>query len=164
MRKRDILEQARWRDSRSGPTAGEIEIIDGFRRGRHAPHLADTRHNLHVRLLRRHSEDIGTPLTEQPVPEAVGREELVPAPCVLRPEEMVEHPYLEALAPSLQARIDAWEGPKDDEGPQYIYDLSTAPGWRIGGYIAWNLTGPQCLACSSQRIGPPSGLSGGRTG
>jgi hypothetical protein len=32
------------------------------------------------------------------------------------------------------------------------------------GYIAWNLTGPQCLACSSQRIGSPSGLSGGRTG
>lgn len=99
MRKREILEQARRRDARSGPTAGEIEIIDGFKRGRHAPHLADTRHNLHVRLLRRHSEDIGTPLTEHPVPEAVGREELVPAPCVLHPEDMVEHPYLEALAP-----------------------------------------------------------------
>jgi hypothetical protein len=83
---------------------------------------------------------------------------------LLHPEEMVEHPYLVALAPSLQARIDAWEGPKDDEGPQYIYDLSTAPGWKIGGYIAWNLTGPQRMACSSQRIEPPSGLSGGRTG
>jgi hypothetical protein len=51
---------------------------------------------------------------------------------VLHPEEMVEHPYLKALAPSLQARIDAWEGPKDDEGPQHIYDLSAAPGWKIG--------------------------------
>ncbi|WP_240653916.1 hypothetical protein [Streptomyces sp. AcE210] len=102
----------------------------------------ETGHELHVQLRRHRSVDVGTPLTEQPAPEVVGRQELVPSPCVLHPEEIVEHPYLEVLDPSLQERIDAWEGPEEDEGPQYISDLSTAPGWKISGYIAWNLTGP----------------------
>ncbi|MFF4014114.1 hypothetical protein [Streptomyces sp. NPDC001843] len=190
VRKREILEAAGRREPDSGPTAEEIEIIDGFKRGRHAPHLSDTdpipliavaqlyrrdvpglpdvgdgdllqvfwcgferhgesRYDLHVHLRWRHSEDVGTLLTEPPVPEVVGREELVPSPCVLHPEEIVEHPYLEDLPPELQDRIEVWEGPEEDEGPQYIYDLSTAPGWKIGGYIAWNLTGPGPLDCST---------------
>lgn len=36
---RELLEQVWRRDPRSGPTAAEIEIIDGFKRGKHAPHL-----------------------------------------------------------------------------------------------------------------------------
>ncbi|MFF7129396.1 MULTISPECIES: hypothetical protein [unclassified Streptomyces] len=190
IRKREILAAAGRREPNPGPTAEEIEIIDGFKRGRHAPHLADTdpipmlavaqlyrrdvpdlpwageddllqvfwcgferhgdtRHDLHVQLRRHRSTDITAPLAEQPAPEVVGREELVPSPCVLHPEEIVEHPYLETLPPDLQARIDAWEGPEDGEGPQYIYDLSTAPGWKTGGYIAWNLTGPRPLPCAT---------------
>jgi hypothetical protein len=108
----------------------------------------ETGHEPHVQLRRRRSQGIGTPLAEQPAPAVVGREELVPSPCVLYPEAIVEHPYLESLDPSLQERIDDWEGPEEDEGPQYIFDLSTAPGWKTGGYIAWNLTGPTPLNCS----------------
>ncbi|MFB6853051.1 hypothetical protein ACWCOW_22035 [Streptomyces sp. NPDC001939] len=190
LREREILERAWRRDPRSGPNREEREMLAGFKRGRHAPHLADTdpipmiavaqlyrrdvpglpesgegdllqvfwcgferhgesRHEPHVQLRRRRSQDVTRTLDQQPAPEVVGRGELVPAACALFPEEVVEHPYLEDLDPALQDRIDAWEGPEEDEGPQYISDLSTAPGWKVGGYIAWNLTGPASLNCSA---------------
>ncbi|MER7492885.1 hypothetical protein ABT033_09675 [Streptomyces pharetrae] len=134
------------RDVPGLPDTGEGDLLQVFwcpfeRHG-------ETRHDLHVQLRRRRSEDVTTPSAEQPFPEVVGREELVPSPCVVHPEEVVEYPYLEVLSPSLQGRIEAWEGPEDEEGVQYISDLSTAPGWKVGGHIAWNLTGPARLACS----------------
>ncbi|ANP55748.1 hypothetical protein J2Z21_005598 [Streptomyces griseochromogenes] len=188
LREREILRRAWRRDPRTGPNAEEREELAGFKRGRHAPHLADTdpvpliavaqlyrrdvpalpdtgegdllqvfwcgferhgdsRYEPHVQLRRRHSEDVATVLAEQPVPEVVGRPELVPSPCVLHPEEIVEYPWIEVLAPSLQDRIAAWAGP-EDEGDRYVCDLSTAPGWKVGGHIAWNLTGPGPLSCS----------------
>ncbi|MFF8868152.1 hypothetical protein ACF08B_39670 [Streptomyces sp. NPDC015139] len=188
LQEREILERAWQRAPQSGPNDEESTILAGFKRGRHAPHLADTdpipmlavaqlyrrdvpglpetaerdllqvfwcpfekhgdsRHDLNVHLRWRHSEDAGPLLQEQPAPEVVGRPELVPSRCVLHPEEIVEHPYLTDLPESLQTRIEAWEGPEDDDHPQYIYDLSTAPGWKTGGYIAWRLTAPQPLTC-----------------
>ncbi|WP_343244829.1 hypothetical protein [Streptomyces sp. SID14478] len=194
LREREILERAWRRDPRSGPNSEESEILAGFKRGRHAPHLADTdpipmlavaqlyrrdvpglphseqgdllqvfwcpfekhgdsRHDLHVQLRWRHARDVVAPLEQQPAPEVVGRQELVPSPCVLHPEGIVEHPYFTVLPSSLQTRIDAWEGPEEDDAPQYIYDLSTAPGWKAGGYLAWRLTPPQstpCLECSAE--------------
>ncbi|MEU2300095.1 hypothetical protein ABZ584_22100 [Streptomyces antibioticus] len=197
VREREVLERAWRRDPRGGPNAEEVDELGGFKRGRHAPHLADTdpvpliavaqlyrrdvpglpyigegdllqvfwcgferhgdsRHDLHVELRRRHSADVTSPLVEQPAPEVVGRRELVPAPCVLHPEEIVEHPDLMALAPSLRDRIDVWEGPEGDGRPQYLSDASTAPGWKVGGHIAWPLTGPRPLPCSvcGAELGP----------
>ncbi|HZH27282.1 MAG TPA: hypothetical protein VEY95_08875 [Azospirillaceae bacterium] len=200
LREREILEQAWRRDPRSGPNAEEADELSPFKRGRHAPHLADTdpipligvaqlyrrdvpalpdngaadllqvfwcpferhgetRHEMHVELRWRHSRDIKFPLTEQPVAEVVGRPELVPSPCVLHPEEVIEHPWLEELPEDVQERIEAWASPpnenydqdqeeSEEADEQYIYDLSTAPGWKVGGYIAWNLTGPTRLACA----------------
>lgn len=188
VRARQIEEDAWRRTPNRGKTDEEIEIIGGFKRGRHAPHLSDTdpipmlagaqlyrrdvpglpdtgegdllqvfwcgferhgdtRYEPYVHLRWRHSQDVGTPLAEQPVPEVVGREELVPSPCVLHPEEVVEHPYFMSLDPALQERIAAWEGP-ESEGDRYVSDLSTAPGWKVGGYVAWTLTGPRPLVCS----------------
>ncbi|WSQ08843.1 hypothetical protein OG604_14255 [Streptomyces sp. NBC_01231] len=188
VREREILEQAWRRDPRSGPNAEETAILARFKRGRHAPHLADTdpipmlavaqlyrrdvpglpdtgegdllqvfwcgferhgesRHEPYVHVRWRRAEEVSVVLAEQPVPEVVGREELVPSPCVLHPEEIVEHPYFMTLDPALQERIAAWEGP-EDEGDRYISDLSTAPGWKAGGYVAWPLTGPRPLVCS----------------
>ncbi|MFE2989460.1 hypothetical protein [Streptomyces sp. NPDC059262] len=39
---------------------------------------------------------------------------------------------------------------------RYVSDLSTAPGWKVGGYIARNLTGPAPLTCSAcgTELGP----------
>ncbi|MFF4575366.1 hypothetical protein [Streptomyces sp. NPDC001410] len=133
------------RDVPDLPWPGEDDLLQVFWCGfeRHG----DTRHEPYVHLRWRRAGDVGTPLAEQPAPEVVGREELVPNPCVLHPEEIVEHPYLMTLDPELQDRIAAWAGP-EDEGDRYISDLSTAPGWKTGGYIAWNLTGPRPLVCS----------------
>ncbi|KOV76505.1 hypothetical protein ADL02_30830 [Streptomyces sp. NRRL WC-3723] len=192
LREREILERAWRRDPRSGPNAEEADELSRFKRGRHAPHLADTdpipligvtqlyrrdvpglpdsgagdllqvfwcpferhgesRHEMHVELRWRHSGETGTPLTEQPVPEVVGRPELVPSPCVLHPEEVIEHPWFEELPEDVQERIEAWEGQEENESEepdeQYVCNLSTAPGWKAGGYIAWALTGPVRLAC-----------------
>ncbi|MFF4014113.1 hypothetical protein [Streptomyces sp. NPDC001843] len=188
VREREILERAWRRDPRSGPNAEEAGILAQFKRGRHAPHLADTdpipllavaqlyrrdvpglpdteegdvlqvfwcgferhgesRHQPYVQVRWRRAEDVAAVPAEQPVPEVVGREELVPSPCVLHPEEIVEHPYFMTLDPALRERIAAWGGP-EDEGDRYISDLSTAPGWKVGGYVAWPLTGPPPLVCS----------------
>ncbi|QIJ60743.1 hypothetical protein [Streptomyces sp. JB150] len=199
VRAREILERAWRRDPRSGPNAGEADELSRFKRGRHAPHLADTDpipligvaqlyrrdvpglpdtgagdvlqvfwcpferhgesgHEMHVELRWRHSRGIGTPLAEQPFPEVVGRPELVPSPCVLHPEAVVEYPWFEDLPEDLRERIEAWETPREDGHDQageegeggverYAFDLSTAPGWKVGGCIAWNLTGPTRLTC-----------------
>ncbi|MEV6697622.1 hypothetical protein AB0M68_10645 [Streptomyces sp. NPDC051453] len=108
----------------------------------------ESRHEPHVQLRRRRSRDVTETLDQQPAPDVVGREELVPSACVLFPEEVIEHPYFMSLAPVLQERIATWEGP-EDAGDRYVSDLSTAPGWKVGGHIAWNLTGPAPLNCSA---------------
>lgn len=192
LREREILERAWRRDPRCGPDAEEADELSRFKRGRHAPHLADTdpipligvtqlylrdvpglpdtgagdllqvfwcpferhgesRHEMHVELRWRHSQDTGTLLSEQPVPEVVGRPELVPSPCALHPEEVIEHPWFEELPEDMRELIQAWEAQEEDESEdsseRYIYDLSTAPGCKVGGHIAWNLTGPTRLTC-----------------
>ncbi|MFI1074071.1 hypothetical protein [Streptomyces puniciscabiei] len=108
----------------------------------------ESRHEPYVHLRWRHSRDVGPLLAQQPVPEVVGCPGLVPAPCVLHPEEITELPWFEDLDLSLQDRIAEWAGP-EDEGDGYVSDLSTAPGWKVGGHIAWNLTGPASLGCLS---------------
>ena len=108
----------------------------------------ESRHEPHVQLRRRRSRDVTEMLDQRPAPGVVGREELVPSACVLFPEEVIEHPYFMSLDPALQKRIAAWEGP-EDAGDRYVSDLSTAPGWKVGGYIAWNLTAPAPLNCSA---------------
>ncbi|MBO1336048.1 hypothetical protein [Streptomyces sp. VRA16 Mangrove soil] len=134
------------RDVPGLPDTGEGDLLQVFWCGfeRHG----ETRHEPLVHLRWRRSGDVTAPLSEQPSPEVVGRKELVPSPCVLHPEEVVEYPWFEELDPALQDRIAAWDGP-DDEGDTYVSDLSTAPGWKVGGYIAWNLTGPARLTCST---------------
>lgn len=33
--------------------------------------------------------------------------------------------------------------------PTYQCDLSVAPGWKVGGHAAWNLTGPGTMDCEA---------------
>lgn len=42
----------------------------------------------------------------------------------------------------LQAKVDRWTNWDDEDAPDYQSDLSVAPGWKIGGFVAWNVTGP----------------------
>lgn len=124
-------------------------------------------HEPHVELRWRHAADVAEPLAEQPVPFRVGRTELVPHPCVLHPEVVTEYPWFEELDLGLQERIELWDTPEgydedaedaedaSEPGETYLSDLSTAPGWKTGGHIAWNLTGPthlRCTACAADLL------------
>ncbi|WP_030613310.1 hypothetical protein [Streptomyces sclerotialus] len=103
----------------------------------------------------RDSSRCGQVLATPPLPEVVGFDGYVPEPCAIAPEQVVEHEYIELLDADLQERIEEWEmrleeeAEDDDEGLlSYQGDLSIAPGWKVGGFAAWNVTGPAEITCS----------------
>ncbi|MEU3483497.1 hypothetical protein ACI2LO_03890 [Streptomyces sp. NPDC033754] len=77
---------------------------------------------LDVALRWRRSADVGAVLTPQPEPPVAGREECVPTPCVLHPEQVVEHEYLGLLGEELQEEIAEWEESLLDEGEEGLLD------------------------------------------
>jgi hypothetical protein len=93
----------------------------------------------------------------------------VPEPCVLSPERVVEHQYVELLPEGLQEGIEEWEvldgdqdhqwgdseNDQDEEPPMYGSDLSIAPGWKVGGFASWNVTGPGSMDCACGRAMEP---------
>ncbi|WP_256107320.1 hypothetical protein [Streptomyces sp. ODS05-4] len=137
-------------------------------------------HTVDVVLRWRRAAEVGSVLTPQPEPPVVGRAECVPNACVLHPEQVVEHQYLELLDPGLRDEIADWEETLLDEGDDdaadsaapasyatyeeyeaamaaaraeepeeidYRSDLSLAPGWKVGGFASWHLTGPAPVDC-----------------
>lgn len=102
---------------------------------------------LSVRLVWRASAEVTSPLESFPQLEVVGRAGYVPEPCLVHPEQVVEHPYVDLLPPKLGRRIEAWEDWDDDDAWHYQYDLSIAPGWKVGGFASWHLTGPGATTC-----------------
>ncbi|MGR3938692.1 hypothetical protein [Streptomyces sp. BRA346] len=107
-----------------------------------------------VRLKWRRSQDVGDVLTDNPEPVVVGRAECVPNTCVLDPEQVVEYEWPELLSEDVQEKIDAWEedlmdaAAEDEYELTYTHDLSIAPGWKVGGFARWGLTGPARIDCS----------------
>lgn len=102
----------------------------------------------------RSSSQVGELLTQPPLPAVVGDDEYVPEPCILHPEPVTEHEYIGLLDPGLQERIYGWEDGQaeaddfeDAEPPRYQTDLSTAPGWKIGGYATWETSDPYEVVC-----------------
>ncbi|MEU6555752.1 hypothetical protein ABZ915_36710 [Streptomyces sp. NPDC046915] len=95
------------------------------------------------------------PLADPPRPEVVGDADYVPEPCVLHPEQVVEHEYIELLSEGLQERIEEWEEENEeeadgsDDSPTYEEDFSITPGWKVGGYATWGVTGPYAISCPS---------------
>ncbi|MFF0558864.1 hypothetical protein [Streptomyces sp. NPDC004266] len=78
----------------------------------------------------RRSQEVGDVLADQPEPPVTGREECVPTPCVLHPEQVVEHEYLGLLDEELQEAIADWEESLLDEEDEEdedddAYDSST---------------------------------------
>ncbi|MFF9631166.1 hypothetical protein [Streptomyces fradiae] len=57
----------------------------------------------------RRAADVGPVLEPQPEPPVAGRAECVPTPCVVHPEQVVEHEYLGLLDDELQEEITEWE-------------------------------------------------------
>jgi hypothetical protein len=85
-----------------------------------------------VRLRLRRADRVTAVVSRPPQPPVVELEEYVPAPCVLHPEQVIEYPGLVQLPAVLNERVRAWQ---DATGHHYN-ELSTAPGWRVGGWGA----------------------------
>ena len=103
-------------------------------------------YNPKVQLHWRRSADVTPPLNVAPEP-AVVNEAYLPTPCVVHPEQIREFPYSDLLPAALRARIAACED-EEDSGGSYQYDLSLAPGWKVGGFANWSLTDPHPMDCA----------------
>ncbi|MCX4388181.1 hypothetical protein OG777_14740 [Micromonospora peucetia] len=109
-------------------------------------------YNPRVRLYWRRSADVSRPLAAAPEPPVVN-DSYLPTACVVHPEQIREYQYAELLPEELAAQITVWEEESgeesdDDEGIDYQFDLSLAPGWKVGGFANWGLTDPHPMDCT----------------
>jgi hypothetical protein len=102
-------------------------------------------------------------LADPPEPVAVqdGHGQLVPEPCTIAPEQVIEYPSSLELDEDLYQQLKLWEAgylgiDVEDLGvwteSPYQMALSVAPGWKIGGYVAWARSDPwvkPCPACGT---------------
>jgi len=70
----------------------------------------------------------------------------VPTSCVLHPEQITEYPQPEDLPDQLAAAVE-----EACEGYDYTDELSTAPGWKVGGWPDWtyNPAPTECSGCNA---------------
>ncbi|ROQ26397.1 hypothetical protein EDD98_6028 [Streptomyces sp. PanSC19] len=106
-----------------------------------------------TRLFWRRAADVTNPLSAQPEPPIVEHARYLPVPCALHPEQITEYPWADYLPPPLVERIDAWEDAFEARvgraAPTYQYDLSLAPGWKIGGWESWHRTDLMRVHCDA---------------
>ncbi|WP_037627006.1 hypothetical protein [Streptomyces aureus] len=106
-----------------------------------------------VELRWRSSADVTDPLAAPPGPSVIGSDTYLPEPCLLHPETVTEYPAPHELPEELADRIEAWEDEQnpDDEDDvatvDYQYDLSVAPGCKLGGHAPWSFSDPFPMAC-----------------
>lgn len=87
----------------------------------------------------RREADITDPLDRMPTPAPV-EEDYLPRPCQLHPERVIEYPHQGELSDAVNEAIERWETGCEDEGVYggiYDYELSTAPGTKLGGHVDW---------------------------
>ena len=108
-------------------------------------------YNPRVRLYWRRSADVTRLLDAAPEPPVLN-ESYLPTPCVVHPEQIREYQYGGLLPEQLDARITAWEErideESDDDPLNYQFDLSLAPGWKVGGFANWSLSDPHPMDCA----------------
>jgi uncharacterized protein (TIGR02996 family) len=140
----------------------------GFHRGTDllqllwCPHVHEPEYCPAVASYWRKWETIRDPVESHPIPTA--SEDLLPKPCLLYPERVVEYPDPFEFDEGLYGRIEAseslkqavdlvrplavnpWDVP-DDAGRLYQCWLSAADGTKVGGYPDW-VQDPDYPACS----------------
>jgi hypothetical protein len=87
--------------------------------------------------------EVTEPLAAPPLPAAVD-DNYLPQPCVLHPETVVEYPAPHCLPEELAGQVHEWE---EREEQQYQYDLSVAPGCKVGGHAPWSFSDPFPMSC-----------------
>ena len=102
------------------------------------------------RVFWRNSKEIGERAEENPRPARTD-EEIMPKPCVLSPERVVEYPSVFELAEELEEQVEGCAelaGLSEDEEPieAYQYLLSVADGTKAGGHVNWvqEVETPEC--------------------
>ncbi|MCF2532096.1 DUF1963 domain-containing protein [Yinghuangia soli] len=99
----------------------------------------------------RDSADVSAPMTEFPEPPEGADGGALPVPCVLHPERVMEYPsydMTQSQADEVQAIAEELE---KETGWSYWYDLSVAPGVKLGGYPGWTQD-PQWPRCACGRV------------
>ncbi|GIE30912.1 hypothetical protein Ait01nite_039570 [Actinoplanes italicus] len=104
-------------------------------------------YNPRPRVYWRRTADITSPLSTAPEPLVV-RDDYLPAPCVVHPEQVVEYPYPDLLPEDLQALVTASEEDEDDDEVIGYFEVSQAPGFKVGGHANWSLTDPAPMDCA----------------
>ncbi|MFC6598135.1 hypothetical protein [Kitasatospora paranensis] len=107
-------------------------------------------------LVWRNAASVGTLLTDPPEPADVEHYgDYVPEPCVLHPEVVTEYPAPLELPKELADRLHNWGEEQEEEseegpgGAYYQYELSVAPGWKVGGWGPWSFRDPSPMHCRS---------------
>lgn len=112
------------------------------------------------RVFWRTAAEVTDILAELPEPTTAADEHYVPEPCLLHPEQVTEYPNFLDLSKDLQEQVRTWcerQAANSDSGwpytdnPTGFYwnDLSTAPGWKAGGWPDWGVTDPVPQSCPS---------------
>jgi hypothetical protein len=102
-------------------------------------------------------------LNTPPEPPAVQYDHYVLEPCLIDPEQVTEYPAPLELDEELREQLEEWgarhkePGGDYDGGEQayYQYELSVAPGWKVGGWAPWSFRDPSpqhCPACGTPML------------
>ncbi|WP_203827729.1 hypothetical protein [Actinoplanes palleronii] len=79
-------------------------------------------------------------------PVTASEEHYLPRRCVVHPEQVVEFPDDEELPDDLGERVRAFEDSRQ-YGEESYSSVSRAPGWKVGGYPSWGVTGLIPMLC-----------------
>ncbi|MFJ4466420.1 hypothetical protein ACIP2X_02770 [Streptomyces sp. NPDC089424] len=105
-------------------------------------------------------------LDAPPEPPVIQSVHYLPEPCLLSPEQVTEYPHPRELDKELRDQLDdvsRWETIDParyntyayDPGELYLGNLSTAPGWKTGGWTSWQVTDPadrSCPECGTEQV------------
>ncbi|WP_406309441.1 hypothetical protein [Streptomyces sp. NBC_00623] len=117
-------------------------------------------------LFWRSSATVTDVLDAPPEPPIVQHGCYLPEPCLFSPEQVTEYPNPSELDKELRDQLDdesRWEAIDparysayaDDPGELYLCNLSTAPGWKTGGWTRWSPTDPKprpCPECGTEQV------------
>ncbi|MGW2615926.1 hypothetical protein [Streptomyces sp. NPDC001500] len=105
-------------------------------------------------------------LDAPPVPPIVQSGYYLPEPCLFSPEQVGEFPHPRELDEELRDQLadkSRWAAIEParyqayayDPGELYLNHLSTAPGWKTGGWTRWDVTDPvdrPCPECGTETV------------
>ncbi|MGW0823592.1 hypothetical protein [Streptomyces sp. NPDC002845] len=117
-------------------------------------------------LFWRSSATVTDVLDAPPEPPIIQSAHYLPEPCLFSPEQVTDFPHPRELSEELREQLDdmsRWEtiDPAQyktyayDPGELYLNNLSTAPGWKTGGWTRWDPTDPvdrSCPECGTEEV------------